>query len=105
MSGVEEIKPLMTAVASKVSEAENTNVNIQLLGHSTNIQRLGAAPLDDLLASDQVLGAFALWIGECTGLLGATLEVITLDSAGNTDPSAECDQQGAAAVVAAEEPL
>jgi len=94
--------PINTAVASKVSEAENTNVNDQLLGRGPDIQTLGATAFDDLLASDEAIAAFALRIGECTGLLGVTLEDITLDSPGNTDPSAGRDEQGAAAVVAAE---
>jgi hypothetical protein len=96
---------MTTTVASKVSEAENKNVNDQLLERGPDIQTLGATAFDDLLASDEVVAAFALRIRECTGLLGATLEDITLDSPGNTDPSAECDEQGAAAVVAAEELL
>jgi len=97
--------PMSMAVASKVSEAENDNINDQLLGRGPHIQALGATAFDDLLASDAVVAAFALWIGECTGLLGASLEGITLDSPGNTDPSAGRDEQGAAAVVPAEEPL
>jgi hypothetical protein len=97
--------PMTTAVASKVSEAENKNVNDQLLRRGPEIQTLGATAFDDLLASDEVIVAFALRIGECTGLLGATLEDITLYSQGNTDPSAGRDEQGAAAVVAAEELL
>jgi hypothetical protein len=96
---------MTTAGASKVSEAENNNVNDQLLGHGPDIQTPGATAFDDLLSSDEVVATFALRIGECTGLLGATLEDITLDSPGNTDPSAGCDEQGAAAVVAAEELL
>ena len=104
-SGVEEMTPMTTAVRSKVSEAENNNVNDQLLGCGPDIQTLGATAFDDLLGRDEVVAAFALRIGECTGLLGATLEDRTLDSPGNTDPSAGCDEQGAAAVVAAEELL
>jgi hypothetical protein len=104
-SGVEEMTPMTTAVASKVSEAENKNVNDQLLGRGPDIQTLGATAFDHLLASDEVVAAFALRIGECTGLLGATVADITLDSPGNTYPSAGCDEQGAAAGVAAEELL
>jgi hypothetical protein len=96
---------MTTAVASKVSEAENKNFNDQLLGRGPEIQTLGSTAFDDLLASDEVVAAFALRIGECTGMLGATLEDITLDSPGNTDSSAGRDEQGAAAVVAAEELL
>jgi hypothetical protein len=104
-SGVEEMSPITTAVASKVSDAENNNVNDQLVGRGPDIQTLGATAFDDLVASGEVVAAFALQIEECKGLLGVTMEDITLDSPGNTDPSAGCDQQGAAAVVAAEELL
>jgi hypothetical protein len=97
--------PMTTAVASKVLEAENKNDQDKLVGRGPDIQTLGATAFDDLLASDEVVAAFALRIGECTGLLGATLEDITLDSPGNTDPSTGCDEQRAAAVVAAEELL
>jgi len=78
-SRVEEMTPMTTAVASKVSEAENH----KLLGRGPSIQTLGATAFDDLLASDEVVAAFALRIRECTGLLGAALEGITLDSPGN----------------------
>ena len=104
-SGVEEMTPMTTAVAWKVSEAENKNVNDQLLGRGPEIQRLRATVFRDFLGSNEVVAAFALRIGECTGLLGATLEHITLDSQGNTDRSAGRDEQGAAAVVVAEELL
>jgi len=79
VSGVEEMTPMTTAVALKVSEAKNDN----LLGRGPSIQTLGATAFDDLLATDEVVAAFALRIGECTGLLGAALEDITLDSPGN----------------------
>jgi len=101
VSGVEVMTPMTMAVASKVSDAENKNGNDQLLGRGPDIQTLGSTAFDDLLASYEVVAAFALRIGECTGLLGATLADITLDSPGNPDPSAGCDEQGAAAVVAA----
>jgi len=99
--------PMTTAVASKVSQADNDNhnVNDQLLGRGPGIQTLGATAFDDLLTSIEVVVAFARQTGECIGLLGATLEDITLDSPGNTDPSAGRDEQRAAAVVAAEELL
>jgi len=42
---------------------------------------------------------------ECTGLLWATLEGISFDSPGNTDPTAGCDELRAAEVIVAEEPL
>jgi hypothetical protein len=43
-----------------------------------DIERLGATAFDDLLAGEEVVEAFALQIGECTGLLGATMEITTL---------------------------
>jgi hypothetical protein len=93
--------PMSTAVASKVSEAEND----QLLWHGPGVQTLGATAFDELLVSIEVVVAFARQTGECIGLLGVTLEDITLDSPGDIDPSAGRDEQRAAAVVAAEEPL
>ena len=96
---------MTTAVASKVSEAENDNVNDQLLGRGPGIQTLGATAFDELLGSIEVVVAFARQTGECIGLLGVTLEDITLDSPGDTDASTGRDEQRAAAVVAAEEPL
>jgi len=78
-SGVEEMTPMTTAVASSILEAENKNVNEQLLGCGLNIPTLGATAFDNLLARDEVVAAFALWIVESTGVLGATLEDITLD--------------------------
>jgi len=106
-SGVEEMTPMTTAVASKVSQPDNDNhnVNDKLLGRSLGIQTLGATAFNDLLTSIEVVVAFARQTGECIGLLGATVEDITLDSPGNTDPCAGRDEQRAAAVVAAEELL
>ncbi|KAF8535358.1 hypothetical protein BDD12DRAFT_893166 [Trichophaea hybrida] len=46
--------------------------------------------------------AFAARIGQCSGLLGATLAVRPLDIPGETQ-SLDDEEQGAAAVVAAEE--
>jgi len=69
------------------------------------IQTPGATAFGDLRISIEVVVAFARQTGECIGLLGVPLEDITLDSPGDTDPSAERDEQRAAAVVAAEEPL
>jgi hypothetical protein len=42
------------------------------------IELLGATAFEDLLAGEEVVEAFALRIGECTGLLGATMEITTL---------------------------
>jgi len=39
---------------------------------------LGATAFDDLLAGEEVVEAFALQIGECTGLLGATMEITAI---------------------------
>jgi len=99
--------PMTMAVASKVSQADNDNhnVNDQLLGRGPGIQTLGGTTFDDLLTRIEVVVAFARQTGECIGLLGATLEDITLESPGITDPSAGRDEQRAAAVVAAEQLL
>jgi len=98
---------MTTAVASKVSQADNDNhdVNDQLLGRDPGIQTLGATAFDQLLASIEIIVACARQTGECIGLLGVTFEDITLDSPGDTDPSAGYDEQGAAAVVVAGDPL
>jgi len=43
-------------------------------GHAPpNIELLGGTAFVDLLGSDEVDQTFALQIGDCTGLLGATL--------------------------------
>jgi len=98
---------MTTAVASKVSQADDDNHNVtdQLLGRGPGIQTLGATAFDELLGTIEVVVAFARQTGECIGLLGVALEDITLDSPGDTDPSTGRDEQRAAAVVAAEEPL
>jgi len=67
-SGVEEMTPMTTAVASKVSEAARD----KLLGRGQSIQTLGATAFDDHVASDEVVAAFALLIGECTRLLSVS---------------------------------
>lgn len=97
--------PMTTAVVGKVPETENCNFNDQLLGRGPDIQTLRATTFDDPLAREEVVAAFALRIGECTGLLGVTLEGITLDSLGNTDPSAARVEQGAEEVFALQQPL
>jgi len=104
-SWVEDMKTMTMAVASNISEAGNDTVNDQLPGHDPDIQAFVATTFDDLLVSDEVLVVFAPSIGQCTGLLGATLECITLDSTGNSDQHTECDEQGAAVVVVVEETL
>jgi hypothetical protein len=52
---------MTTAVASKVSQADNDNhtVNDRLLGCGPGIQTLGATAFDDLLCSIEVVVAFA----------------------------------------------
>jgi hypothetical protein len=52
--------PMTTAVASKVSEAEND----QLLWRGRGIQTLGAIAFDDLLTSVEVVVAFTLQTGK-----------------------------------------
>ena len=71
-----------------------------------DIEILGATAFDDLLASDETIDTFALQIGECSGLLGATMEVTTLENPGEIEtinPKHWTSAQGAAAVVAAEQ--
>jgi hypothetical protein len=46
-------------------------------GSIPDIQILGATAFNDLLAGEQVVGTFFLRVGDCTGLLGATVEGIT----------------------------
>jgi len=46
-------------------------------GGIPDIQILRTTALDDLLASEQVVGTVFLRVGDCTGLLGATVEGIT----------------------------
>ena len=46
-------------------------------GSIPDVHILGASAIDDLLASEQVIGTFFLRVGDCTGLLGATVEGIT----------------------------
>ena len=46
-------------------------------GRIPDIQILGATAFEDLLASEQVVRTFFLRVGECTGLLGASVEGIT----------------------------
>jgi hypothetical protein len=65
-----------------------------------DIQLLGATAFDHLLASEEVVEAFAIRLGECQGLLGASLEGIT---EGEGNPSMLNARGGAAVVVAAEE--
>jgi len=59
-----------------------------------------ATAFDHLWASEEVVEAFAIWLGECEGLLGASLEGITV---GERNPRMLNARAGAAAVVVAEE--
>jgi len=71
-----------------------------------DIKILGATAFDDLLASDKTIETFALRIGGCSGLLGATPEVTTLGNPGEIEsinPMRWTSKQGAVAVVEAEE--
>jgi hypothetical protein len=77
-------------VALKISEAEND----KLLVRSPDIETLWGTTFDNLLASDEVVTAFALQIGECTELLWVTLEDITLDSEGNKTQALEVTSRG-----------
>jgi len=42
-----------------------------------DIEQLGATLLNHLLASEELVGAFAIQLGECQGLLAVLLECIT----------------------------
>jgi len=50
-----------------------------------DIEILGETAFDDLLASDETIETFALRIGECSGLLGAVMEVTTLEDPGEIE--------------------
>jgi len=69
-------------------------------GGVPDILILGANAFDDLLASEQVVWTFFLRVGDYTGLLGVTMETISSNEIGSRHWTCE---QGAAAVVAAEE--
>jgi len=59
-----------------------------------------ATAFDHLWGSEEVVEAFALWLGECQGLLGAALEGITIGQRNHRMLNARA---GAEAVVASEE--
>jgi len=69
-------------------------------GCTSYIHLLGATAIDNLLASEQVVWTFFLRVGDCTGLLGVTVESISSGEIGTRHWTGE---QGTAAVVAAEE--
>jgi len=91
---------------AKIPEADHTSPLPERGEGTTNvdpppdIQLLGATTFDHLLASEEVVEAFAIQLGECQGLLGASLEGI---SEGEGNPRMLNAWVGAAAVVAAEE--
>jgi hypothetical protein len=60
---------------------------------------LSAAAFNNLLDSENVVTTFAQWIGKSAGLLGATLETITVESPSNADSSTAHNEHGAASVV------
>lgn len=106
-SGVEEMTLIIVTVASKDSEADNDNhnTNYQLLQNGAVKWTFRATTFNNVLARNEVIVALAQKMGECTGLLGVSLEVIISVSPGDTDPSTGCDELGAVAVVAADELL
>jgi len=69
-------------------------------GCTSYIQILGATAIDDQLASEEVVWTFFLRVGVRIGLLGVTVESISSGEIGTRHWTGE---QGAAAVVAAEE--
>jgi hypothetical protein len=69
-------------------------------GGVPDIQILLANALDDLLASEEVVWTFFPRVGNCTGLLGVTVESIC---SGEISTRRWTGEQGAAGVVAAEE--
>ena len=69
-------------------------------GSVPDIQILGATNFDDQLASEEVVWTFFLRVGVRIGLLGVTVESISSGEIGTRHWTGE---QGAAAVVAAEE--
>jgi hypothetical protein len=70
-----------------------------------DFEKLRATAFDNHFASDGTIETFALRIGECSGQLGATMEVTTLEHPGDIRtiyPKRWTSEQGAAAVVATE---
>lgn len=74
------------------TDAKSDCTNNQLPARSPDIDTLRATAFNLFLASDEVIVGLALQIGECTGLLEATLEEITFSSADNMDPFAGHDE-------------
>ena len=91
---------------TKIPEADRTSPLPERGEENTNdetppnIQLLGATAHDHLVANEEVVAAFAIQLGECPGLLGASLEGITK---GERNPRMLNAQAGAAALVVAED--
>jgi len=89
----------------KIPEADHTSLPergevTKMVRLPPGIQLLRGTALDHLWASEEVVEAFAIWLGECQGMLGASLDGIT---EGEGNPRMLNARAGAAAVVAAEE--
>jgi hypothetical protein len=90
----------------KIPEADRTSPLPECSEESTNdeppsdIQLLGATAFGHLFASEEVVEAFAIRLGDCQGFLGASLEGIT---EGEGNPRMLIVRAGAVVVVAAEE--
>jgi len=70
-----------------------------------DIEIPGATTFEDLSGSDETIVTFTLPIGECRGLLGATMGVTNLENPGEIEtmnPKRWTSEQGAVAVVAAQ---
>jgi hypothetical protein len=79
-----------------------TRMSMTSFWGAVRVSRHAATALDEPLANIEVIVAFARQTGECIGLLGLTLQDITLDSDGDTDPSVEHNEQRVAAVLVAD---
>jgi len=53
-------------------------------GGVPDIQIVGTNAFDDILASEEVIWTFFLRVGDCTGLLGVTMESISSGEIGST---------------------
>jgi len=83
--------------ASPLPQRCEGNSNVDL---PPDIQLLGATAFHHFLVSEEVVEAFTIRLGECEGLLGASLECITK---GEGNPRMLNARAGVAAVVVAEE--
>jgi hypothetical protein len=96
-NGPQQTKIPETDHANPLPELGEGNTKVDL---PPDIQLLGATAFDQPLASEQVVEAFAIQLGECYGLQEASLEGIT---EGEENTRMMNARAGAAAVVAAEE--